>query len=86
MSVTWDKAKEIMEKSYPDSIVNSVMDIPTGYVVNIQPKDWNPNNVVLDGFFKVDKRSGKISEYSPVIDTKEFRYALEHSVYTRQAK
>lgn len=81
--ITHEKAAEIVIAAYPDSIVNSVMDAKAGYIVNIQPKNWNDNDVILDGFFRVDKRTGKLSEYSPVADVDEFKYALAHPVYLR---
>lgn len=86
MMTAWEGAKRIIEKAYPDSIVNSVMEIPTGYVINIQPKDWRDDETILDGFFKVDKTTGVLTEYSPVMDTKEFKYALNHPVYIRNKK
>ena len=83
--IIWESAKRIIEKAYPDSIVNSIMEIPMGYVINIQPKDWKDGEVILDGFFKIDKITGVLTEYSPVMDTKEFKYALNHPVYIRKS-
>ena len=83
MNVTLDGVKRIVLKAYPDSIINSIMETENNYIVNIQPKDWDDNEVILDGFFKVSKITGKLTEYSPVMDVNEFKYALNHPVYTR---
>ena len=83
MNITVEQAKHIVLKKYSDSIVNSVMVIPSGYVVNIQPKNWKKNDTLLGGYFKVSKTDGKMSEYSPVMDPEEFKKALNNVVYKR---
>lgn len=70
--------KKILEK-FSDSNVIASFKLPTGYIFSLKPKNWGDDRYVLDGFFKVDS-SGKISEYSPVMDPKEFKTALQNRI------
>ena len=86
MKITVEKAKKIILDKFPDSVINSVMDSPSAYIVSIQPKDWDENETLLDPFFKVSKKDGFVSEYSPVMDPEEFKKALQNLLYTRRRK
>lgn len=86
MKITVENAKKIVLDQFPDSIVNSVMDSPSGYIVSIQPKKWDENELLLDPFFKVSKKDGSMSEYSPVMDPEEFKKALQNVLYVRKRK
>ena len=70
-------------EAFSDSIIVSILDAKKSYIVSIKPKSWSENEAVLDGFFKVSKVDGKLSEYSPVMDPDEFGYALKHPIYLR---
>ena len=84
MGCNCDRAKKIILAKYSDSIINSIMETPDSYIFNIQPKDWDDNDYVLDGFFKVSKTDGDLSEYSPVMDVEEFKAALKNIIYERK--
>lgn len=81
--MTVERAKQIITNAHPDSIINSILEIPSGYVFGIQPKNWNKNDTLLGGFFKVSKDTGKLTEYSPVMDPEEFKAALKNPLYVR---
>lgn len=84
MKITVENAKKIVLDRFPDSIVNSVMDLPSDYLVSIQPKKWDENEILLDPFFKVSKKDGSVGEYSPVMDPEEFKKALQNVLYVRK--
>lgn len=84
MKITVENAKNIVLDRFPDSIVNSVMDLPSDYLVSIQPKKWDENKILLDPFFKVSKKDGSVREYSPVMDPEEFKKALQNVLYVRK--
>lgn len=86
MSVSVERAKRIVLNAHSDSIINSILDVPSGYVFGIQPKNWNANDTLLGGYFKVSKQDGKLSEYSPVMDPEEFKNALRNPLYMRKKK
>lgn len=78
--MTYERAKEIVLRKYPDSNVVASFKIQSGYVFSIKPKTWNDKEYVLDGFFKVSSDAGKITEYSPVMDPEEFKQALKNRI------
>lgn len=71
-------------KEYDDSIVSLVMDPKKDfYIVAIEPKNLKKGDISLDSYFKVNKNTGKIDEYSCVMDPKEFGVALNNIVYKK---
>lgn len=78
--ITLEEAKKKVLSAHKDSVITSIMQLKDGYLFAIKPKNWNPKEILLDPFFKVDSK-GKLTEYSPVMDTKEFGYALDHVIY-----
>ena len=80
MYITVNNAKQILLKKYPDSVVNAVLDTPSGYILYIQPKDWDKSKGICNGYFKINKTTGKISEYSPVMDPEEFKTAMKNRI------
>ena len=83
MSMTLERAKTIFLRKKSGFIINSIMDTPSGYIFSAQPKNWNDGETILGGYHRIDKNTGKYSEYSAVMDPKEFKYALNHTLYTR---
>lgn len=81
MSISYSKAETILLSRHRDSIILCGMELSDGYLFSIRPKNWKDDQVVLDGFFKVSKSDGKISEYSPVMNPEEFKTAMKHVVY-----
>lgn len=84
MSITLENAKKKILEKYSDSIINSIMNTPSGYIFNIQPKFWGEKDTLLGGFFKVSKTDGKLTEYSTVMNPAEFREALKNTIYLRR--
>lgn len=78
--VSYEQAKKIIISTYPDSNVIGAFKIPSGYIFSLKPKTWKNDEYVLDGFFKVSNRDGKIIEYSPVMDPEEFKTALKNRI------
>jgi hypothetical protein len=80
MQVQYAQAKRIILNAYPDSVVTSGMKLPNGYLFSIQPKTWKEDEILLDPFFKVDGNTGKVTEYSPVMNPEEFKQALNNVI------
>ena len=57
------------------------MTIKNGFLFSIRPK--NTKDYVLDAFFKVT-HEGSIEEYSPVMNPKEFRNAMNNVIYSKK--
>lgn len=77
------EAGNIVAKEYPDGIVSAIMEIDNSFIICLIPKNLKPGDISLDSFFKVDKKTKKISEYSPVMDPEEFKKALKNIVYKK---
>ena len=78
--MTYERAKEIILRKFDDSDIVASFKTHSGYIFSIKPKTWNDKEYVLDGFFKVSSDTGKISEYSPVMDPEEFKQALKNRI------
>lgn len=72
-------AKNKILSNYKDSKITGSYLLDDGYLFALKPKNWKDDEYVLDGFFKVSK-SMKITEYSPVMNTKEFKKALANRI------
>lgn len=68
--------------SYKDSKCDAAYKLKDGYLVTISPTNLKEGDYMLDNFFKVDS-SGKVTEYSPVMDPEEFKSALKKPVFKR---
>lgn len=73
--ITFNDATKIILGKYKDSIVTSVLDGNSYWIVALRPKKFKNGEYALDPYFKVDKKTGKISEYSTAMNPKEFKNA-----------
>ena len=78
--LTYVYAKNIILKTHSDSKIVGSYKIPTGYVFSLKPKNWKKDEYVLDGFFKVSNETGKISEYSPIMNPDEFKEMFNNKI------
>ena len=62
----------------------SVLDMNSMFVVSIQPKNWKPGEMLLDPYFSVDKKTGKVSEWTPIMDPEGFKKALASGVVYKE--
>lgn len=74
------EAKNKMLNKFKDSEILCVMKMKDGFLFSIKPK--KTTDYVLDAFFKVNNY-GKIEEYSPVMNPKEFKEAMKNIVYSK---
>lgn len=75
-----EQAKVIIEKKHPESRVISGMDFPDKFVFSIVPKKEKDASRLMDPFFSVDKKTGKVSEFSPIMDIENFRKNIKNPV------
>ena len=80
----YTEAMKIVLSKHKDSKVTSVMDIKDDFVVTIQPKDWNPEEILLNPFYAVNKKTGAVRETSPSLDPEGFREGFAHGVVYRE--
>lgn len=77
-------AKKIVEEyvsksSGVTSHATSAFKVKDGYVFSMRPNKWKKDDILMDPFFKVSA-NGKITEYSPVMDPREFREGMKNMV------
>lgn len=65
--------------AYPGYTVRGSNYLPDGYLFVAHPWDVPPGEFYHGGFFKVTY-TGELYEYSPVMDSKEFKEALKHPI------
>ncbi len=74
-------AGKIALKGHKDSYVSYIYNAGSFWLVVLNLKNLPKGKYLLDPYFKVDKKTGKVSEYSPVKDPDEFKNALKNVVY-----
>lgn len=62
-------------------VVNSVLDLGSYYVVNMVPKNMPKDDFFIDGLFKCDKETGKISPFCIEMDREKYLKALKNPFY-----
>lgn len=77
----FDAIVEKIFKKYPGFTITSVMDSGDKYIVSVRPSGSPDGSVVMDPYLSVSKENFSIKEYSPVMNTKEFREAQRHLLY-----
>ena len=80
--ISYKEAGQLVLNKYDkNSSVISVLDAGSSWIVSIAPKNLSKGEYVLDANFKVNKLTGKVSEYSTVMNPEEFKKALKLEVY-----
>ena len=75
----YERCKQMLLAMYPDSKMVAAYALPTAYIFALLPKDAKDGEY-LAGFFKVSPDGKEITEYSPVMDTSEFKRALKNRI------
>lgn len=78
----YSEAMNLVSKKHKDSIIVQVLDAGDSFIIALEPKDLKKGDISFDSFFKVNKRTESITEYSPIEDPEEFKKALDHEVYS----
>lgn len=69
--VSLKKAMSIAEKNVPNFKVKNVSENSAFFVINMIPKNIEKSGIFgeyMDSSFKVDKKTGKIETYNPLLD------------------
>ena len=82
--MTFEKAMERVLSGHKNCKVTSVMDIKDNFVVAIEPNNWNQDEILMDPFFAVNKQTGKVSEWTPIMDPEGFKQALAHGIVYKE--
>ena len=62
-------------------VVNSVLDLGSYYVANMVPKNMPKDEFFIDGLFKFDKKTGKVSPFCIEMDREKYLKALKNPFY-----
>lgn len=86
MNESSDIYKELTKltvKDFPKFKINSIYDLGTYYVVSLIPNGMKQtdDSFICDPYHKIDKKSGKISGFTPMMDIKAFKKALKDPIY-----
>lgn len=82
--MTFKEAMDRVLSGHKDCKVITVLEFSDKFVVSIQPKNWNPDEILLDPYFSVDKKSGKVSEWNPIMDPEGFKKALKGGIVYKE--
>lgn len=82
--MTYEEAIKSVLSKHKDCKCTSVLDMKSKFIVSIQPNNWNPGEMLLDPYFSVDKKTGKVSEWTPIMDPEGFKKALASGVVYKE--
>lgn len=71
------------KQTNPSFYVNSILDLGTYYVVNLQKNSSNPENFILDNLYKMDKKTKKVESFVIDDDRKAYLNALKNPLYIK---
>lgn len=71
------------KRTNPNFYVNSILDLGTYYVVNLQKNSSNPENFILDNLYKMDKKTKKVESFVIDDDRKAYLNALKNPLYLK---
>ena len=71
------------KQTNPSFYVNSILDLGTYYVVNLQKNSSNPENFILDNLYKMDKKTKKVESFVIDDDRKAYLNALKNPLYLK---
>ena len=81
-----DGIKNALSKYYGREIViHYIYDLGSYYVAVALPPKVKPEDVD-DAYLKVDKKSLKVSGYSPFLDIEAYKKAIKNPVYVKDGK
>lgn len=84
--MTYEEAIKKVLSKHKDCKCTSVLDMKNAFVVSIEPKNWNQEEMLLDPYFSVDKKTGKVSEWTPIMDPEGFKEALASGVVFKEGE
>ena len=70
-------------KEFKGSIIESILDFPSLYCVTYSPEKPPSGDYYVDSFLSVDKKTGKVEPYNPLLDRESFKKASKNPVYLR---
>lgn len=83
--ISYQEAESAILKKMSNCEIMASFKIPSGYVFSMKPKNWDTKKVLAEPYFKVSFK-GDISEYSPVMDPKEFREGMKNIIVNNVKK
>lgn len=78
--LTVNEAAKKALKENPGMKIREALDVGNKYVFSIVPESAKPGETYLDPYQAVDKNTGKVSGFAPMMDIDNFVKALEHPI------
>lgn len=82
--VNFLEAKKQITSKYPNEEIIEAIDIGDKYVFTLYPKGYDKDELLMDPFYSVDKKTGLISEYSPLFGMEKFKEASKRPLYKKK--
>lgn len=84
MLTPYDFVKTNLSKTnYKNVIIESILDFGDKYCVAYSPKQTRNGEGYVDSFLSVNKRSGEVGVFNPLMDVSMFRKVATSPVYKR---
>lgn len=77
------RIKDGVDRNIKGMVLNSVYDYGNKYLISIAPKEEKNDEFLMDPFYTVEKKTFKLSGFSPRMDPDGFSKAMKNKLYTR---
>ena len=77
-----EKVIKAIEKKYPELEPIVILDLGDYYVSSLGPK--NSDEGLNDGHIQIDKKTYKVSSFSPIMDMENFLKATKSPIYKKK--
>ena len=75
--------KSAVERNMKNYVLDMVLDFGSAYVIAINEKGLPEDEHLTDPFYLVDKKTGKLSGFSPMMDIEKFKKEIKNPLYLR---
>lgn len=74
--------KSAVARNMRGMVLNCVLDFGNKYVISVEKKE-SDQEMLMDPYFSVDKKTGRLSEFNPLMDIERFKKEIKNPLYLR---
>ena len=79
-----EELKAAVERNMKGKVLNIVLDFGDKYIIGVDEKNKKNGEEVMDPYYAVDKKSWKLSGFSPMMEIDKFKKTIDKPLYLRK--
>ena len=72
---------KLVKSNFKGCFLQAVYDFGSDYLIHVEKDDHTDDDYLQDSFYKVNKKTGDLSGFSPSMDIKRFKKVLNNPLY-----